>query len=237
MVLHRLLPACIGLTLLAGCSESAPDGRVLEVRGEVTLDGNPLLAGKIIPLEGRLVAKEGRAIVALPGAGTVRVFPHSELRFGAPPQGFRLRLWAGKVWAKVTELGEGRQFEVVTDNASAGVRGTEYVVEVENDETDVRVMAGEVEVRGQGGGPRRVRARQRVKVRADEAPSEPTRYNSLEDTRLWKSLERALKEVGRGVKEGGKGVGKEIRKGAKEVGRGLKRGARELGKEVKDLFK
>lgn len=76
-----------------------------------------------------------------------------ELRV-APPTGkaFAARLWLGAVWAKVHKLFEEQSFQIETENAVAGVRGTEFLVETSGGIHDdsVRVHEGAVEVRDQG---------------------------------------------------------------------------------------
>ncbi|MEO0459433.1 MAG: FecR domain-containing protein [Myxococcota bacterium] len=60
-----------------------------------------------------------------------------------------IKLWAGRAWARVTTwFGSGEnRFEVKTPNAVAGVRGTEFAVNVDPDgETTVTVFEGAVEV-------------------------------------------------------------------------------------------
>ena len=49
---------------------------VEEISGDVRLDGEPLERGEV-ELDGDIEAGEGRAAIALPGAGTLRIFPHT----------------------------------------------------------------------------------------------------------------------------------------------------------------
>jgi ferric-dicitrate binding protein FerR (iron transport regulator) len=67
----------------------------------------------------------------------------------APPEGgrFRLKLLAGNFWAHVSKLLAGDRFEVETENAVAGVRGTEFRVEAGGGQGDLlRVYEGVVQV-------------------------------------------------------------------------------------------
>jgi hypothetical protein len=78
-------------------------------------------------------------------------------------QGFSAKLWAGKVWAKVTKAlaGSDAKFEVTTQRAVAGVRGTIFRVDatkvvsgtrpnlVTHPGTIVRVAEGKVAVEAQ----------------------------------------------------------------------------------------
>ena len=74
----------------------------------------------------------------------------SEAHFGGGPSRRRLsaRLFFGKLWAKVTSVIQGDQkFQVETENAVAGVRGTVFRVDANADKSvRVRVYDGEVAV-------------------------------------------------------------------------------------------
>ena len=85
----------------------------------------------------------------------------SEAQFaaGVAPRRLSARLFFGKLWAKVTSVLQGDQkFEVETENAVAGVRGTTFRVDANEDKSvRVRVYDGTVAV-GKGaptGGERR----------------------------------------------------------------------------------
>lgn len=74
----------------------------------------------------------------------------TEAHFGAGPARRRLsaRLFFGNIWARVTSLIQGEQkFQVETENAVAGVRGTTFRVDARSDKSVlVRVYAGAVAV-------------------------------------------------------------------------------------------
>jgi len=74
----------------------------------------------------------------------------SEAHFGGGPSRRRLsaRLFFGKLWAKVTSVIQGDQkFQVETENAVAGVRGTTFRVDANADRSAlVRVYDGAVAV-------------------------------------------------------------------------------------------
>jgi hypothetical protein len=95
---------------------------------------------------------DGRVEISLPGGSTLRLGQNAafELRELAPERKrFRARLWIGSLWAKVHKLLHDEAFQIETDNAVAGVRGTEFLVEAgaEAGEDRVRVYEGAVEVR------------------------------------------------------------------------------------------
>lgn len=135
-------------------------GRVTNVAGSATfqrgVDTRPLVAGQEI-YEGDVVRTSANATARLlmrdkgvldlgPGSvlaiKTYRVEPQRRSRFAS------LSLVVGRVWAKVTKaVGNDSNFEVTTTQAVAGVRGTEFVVNVdESGATEVTVVAGAVAV-------------------------------------------------------------------------------------------
>jgi hypothetical protein len=125
----------------------------------------------------------------------------SEAHFAAGPAGRRLsaRLFFGKLWAKVTSVIQGEQkFQVETENAVAGVRGTTFRVDANDDKSVlVRVYDGAVTVGAgappaEGGerreieGPREVTRDQweklvgrqmQIFIAADGTPAEPEQFS------------------------------------------------------------
>lgn len=100
---------------------------------------------------------DGRVEVELATGTLVRIGPGSrvELREAAPGgTAFRARLLLGNLWARVHKLVAGERFEVETENAVAGVRGTEFRVEAggSGKEDLLRVYEGAVECKGRSGG-------------------------------------------------------------------------------------
>ncbi|MFN7133766.1 MAG: TonB-dependent receptor plug domain-containing protein, partial [Myxococcales bacterium] len=129
--------------------------------------------------------------------GSVRVFPNTVLSLS--PRGSEVRLLKGKVWCEIERVGEG--FRVRTADAEARVIGTSFVVEAQPGKaTEVRVVHGEVEVEDlQGRGRVAVRANEKSRVPAGEAPSPVTRYSPQEDVSAW---ERLLRDLGRAIERG-----------------------------------
>lgn len=77
------------------------------------------------------------AQLRLSSGSTIRLAPQTnltlrEMKTGRPAANRKegLKLLTGKIWAKVSSLwGDDSKFEVATDNAVAGVRGTSFTVE------------------------------------------------------------------------------------------------------------
>lgn len=160
--------APIAFTLLlavdAGAAGKAP--KVSFFKGDVTAGTSA--DGKAPPTLARVkrnqelgagtVVKTGdgaRAELTFPDGSVVRVGPNAELKLdGAAFDGkskevkVEATLVGGQAWAKVAKLvGDESQFNLKTNNAVAGVRGTVFRVNVDRDEaTVVKVYAGAVAV-------------------------------------------------------------------------------------------
>lgn len=98
----------------------------------------PLALGTEVELGDRLEVEKGSYLkVALNDASVIALGPDSVLEIteakfaGQTRQAFSGRLWMGKFWAKVTKAlaGSDAKFEVSTERAVAGVRGTLFRVD------------------------------------------------------------------------------------------------------------
>ena len=99
---------------------------------------------------------DSRVEISMDTGSVLRLGPGGKLELRtAPPGGkaFSARLWLGSVWAKVHKLLQDETFHVETENAVAGVRGTEFLVEASapGGEDRVRVYEGAVEVHDHAG--------------------------------------------------------------------------------------
>ena len=108
--------------------------------------------------EGDLVqtGPDSRVEIAMATGSVLRLGPDARLELRSAPasgKAFSAKLWLGSVWAKVHKLLQDETFHVETENAVAGVRGTEFLVEAgaQGGEDRVRVYEGAVEVRDHGG--------------------------------------------------------------------------------------
>ena len=137
--------------------------RATLVEGMVTMA--PASSGGQGPLQEGDPLHEGDTIVTQPGArleitlssGTVlRVGESTRMTLGesVPQKAFSAKIFLGNVWAKVHKLLAAETFHLETENGVAGVRGTEFRIEVEPGKDDLlRVYEGAVQVdRGGVGG-------------------------------------------------------------------------------------
>jgi len=134
-------------TLVEGPATAAPRGGA----GQLLAEGAVLHEGDVVE-----TGAGARVEISLATGTVLRVGESSrvELREAAPSGGaFRARLALGNLWAKVHKLLAGERFEVETENAVAGVRGTEFRVEAggAGKEDLVRVYEGAVVCQGHGG--------------------------------------------------------------------------------------
>lgn len=169
-ILLAPLLAAGALALFAVGAEAGGAGKAAAkatfVKGDVTVGASA--DGKAEPAFARVkrgqelvpgsVVKTGegsRAEITFADGSVVRIGPAAELRLdGAAFDGkskevkVDATLVAGQAWAKVSKLvGDESKFQVKTQNAVAGVRGTVFRVNVERDEaTVVRVYNGAVAV-------------------------------------------------------------------------------------------
>jgi ferric-dicitrate binding protein FerR (iron transport regulator) len=128
------------------------EGDALRSRGTETAAG--VAEGDAVLQGDALSTKEGARLEVTLGDGSVVrldessrfVLDEAALHLGGT--GFRasLTLAVGSLWARVTRRLEGESsFEVKTDRVTAGVRGTEFLVEA-REEHAVHVIDGSVEV-------------------------------------------------------------------------------------------
>ena len=128
------------------------------VEGMVTM--TPSTGGGAGPLLEGDPLRQGDTVVTQPGArleitfssGTVlRVGESTRMTLGesVPQKAFSARIFLGNVWAKVHKLLASETFHLETENGVAGVRGTEFRIEVAQGQPDLlRVYEGAVQVDG-----------------------------------------------------------------------------------------
>ena len=190
-----VLALCLSCTALMACSTeepaadtgidvaAAPFAIVTRVEGELWQGEKRLAEGDSIDLGGEVEVRAGYAVVSLSGIGSVRLYPKARLRVLSPA---RLKLLLGKLWASIAPQPSG-QFEIETDNAVAGVRGTEFGVELRDGATRVAVREGRVAVHNRAAPERQVvvAQAQQTEVRGAEPPSEPAPVDAESHQKEW----------------------------------------------------
>ena len=170
--MRRLFMALAASVSFAGVAQAAPAGRIVLVQGKASVrradeQSTRLDASAGLTLEQgdqlrterdtqlRILLSDN-SILQL-GANTWFTVKRHETSGGAAAPKTRrssFKLWSGRVWARVSKMfdSEGdNQFAIETPNAVAGVRGTEFVVDVApNGATLVTVLEGAVAVDTEG---------------------------------------------------------------------------------------
>lgn len=181
--MRHALAAFLAFSLLAAvpvrAQEERWDARLAAVSGDVTVhsvDGSPEVSGEAgMPLEEGdrvVVAEGGSAEIALDGGSLITLRENSDFKLEKTTKGessFFLSL--GSLLAKIQKLGPQR-LRVRTPTAVAAVRGTEFGVEVDGDDSHIGVFdEGKVEVTGDKGGPPELLiSNQETSVKKGDAP-------------------------------------------------------------------
>jgi len=218
--MHRQIAIVFVALLLPLAAFAANEGEVTFLEGSATRttkkgEKSPLSMGSKVA-EGDTLECAGKLEITLPDQSIVRLAPGSKLvldeaAFEEQERSFRATLMLGKAWSKVTSLFSKEQdFEIRTERAVAGVRGTIFQVNAKkNKAVLVKVYAGAVAVAGTGvmptkakqqgprvqvPGPQQVTKQQwekivtammQVSVKADGTPGEPTRCSATDDWSKW----------------------------------------------------
>jgi ferric-dicitrate binding protein FerR (iron transport regulator) len=124
--------------------EKAPR-RFLEVKGAVTIDDKPAALDMAIPAKAVIVTgDDGHAVISVVAGSLIEVRARSRVELGTSERKRdSLKLLAGALWSMVPN---GTSYEVQTDNAVAGVRGTIFFVEKAPKSTYICDCNGEVEL-------------------------------------------------------------------------------------------
>ena len=142
------------------------------------------------PLQEGDPLREGDTVVTQPGArleitftsGTIlRLGESTRMTLGesVPQKAFSAKIFLGNVWARVHKLLAAESFHLETENGVAGVRGTEFRIEVEPGKDDLlRVYEGAVQVDGKGGKwSQRVEASHELRFQKDRDPKAPVKFD------------------------------------------------------------
>ena len=152
--------ALLVAALLSAPADEAPMHATL-VEGIVTVTlasggpAGPLAEGDSLHQGDTVVTQPGaRAEISMPSGSVIRLGESTRMTLGQvePGKAFSAKLFLGNLWTKVHKLISAETFHIETENGVAGVRGTEFRVEVVPGQQDlVRVYEGAVEVKAHDG--------------------------------------------------------------------------------------
>ena len=126
--------------------------RLLEVRGHVQVDGTNATADTSVGKDSLIVtAADGHAVLTVLPGSAIAIHPNTHVRLGHSQRAaWSLQLVAG---ALLNFLPQGASYEVVTDNAIAGVRGTRFFAQASGPSSSyVCACQGDVQMTASVGG-------------------------------------------------------------------------------------
>jgi hypothetical protein len=186
--MRRLLSAALLLALAAGAAlparadeaadDSRWDARLTSAKGEVVI--HPADGSDAVPAEADTPLDEGDRVttgagssaeIALDGESLITLAENSDFKLEKTDKSDSLfALTLGSLLAKIQKLGS-QSLSVRSPSAVAAVRGTEFGVDVEGDQSHVGVFdEGRVEVKGGAGGSEVLAPNQETSVRRGQAP-------------------------------------------------------------------
>jgi hypothetical protein len=153
LLLAAAFPAARLVAEGAPAEATLVEGKAERKSGEKT---GPLQQGSHVSAGDLLTTGEdGRVELRFADKSLLRIGPSAKLQLtaahfsgGPAKRKMTVQLFFGNIWAKVTSIVSGEQrFQVETENAVAGVRGTTFRVDAKSDKSVlVRVYAGAVAV-------------------------------------------------------------------------------------------
>jgi hypothetical protein len=191
MLSRRATLLALALVPLArGSAAAVPVGQIIATRGQVYRE----FAGRREPASRGTLLNESDVVVTDAGAkaklqlndGTiVSVSENARLalmQYQSTSNNFTTRIWAeaGAMRFFFLRTLESSQFEVETETAVAGVRGTEWLMDVTTGNTGVALLNGTVAVRARAGGPEVLLQApgQGTDIRAGQIPTVPVQWGA-----------------------------------------------------------
>jgi ferric-dicitrate binding protein FerR (iron transport regulator) len=226
------------MAIAVGVTACTPSVEVELAVGDARANGDAIATGDSIPGDSQVEVAEGLLVLEVEGAGRLRLFRGTKLTLEATKLGTRVKLAAGRLWSEVTKLAPEGHYEVHTQNAVAGVRGTSFVVENQGAHSDVRVYEGEVSLHNKESAKdqRLVGAGEHSKVVGSAPPSKTRKIRGNPDAIDWSKLEAALRRVGKEIGKATKALSDEVEKAAPKVKDRVREGGKKIGKELDKLF-
>lgn len=145
------------------------------------------------------------------------VIKELELNIQQETEKTQLHVKKGKVFAKVSKLAKNQQFQVTSPSATAGVRGTEFLVAEEEGRGTVACLTGNVEVKNEASpdkGSVDVPGKKEVTVEKDKEMV--VRDLSAENKRLLENISKNFQDMKGEIRERFEKKREEIRKAVED---------------------
>lgn len=107
----------------------------------------PYLGMEIMDNDTIAVKDSSKAEILYSDSSTLFIDQNSTITIATSSKKRSVFLSLGRIWAKVKGLLKGESFEINNPISVSGIRGTEFIVSYKDDESEVKVLEGKVNVR------------------------------------------------------------------------------------------
>lgn len=107
----------------------------------------PYLGMEIMDNDTIAVKDSSKAEILYSDSSTLFIDQNSTITIATSSKKRSVFLSLGRIWAKVKGLLKGESFEINNPISVSGIRGTEFVVSYKDDESEVKVLEGKVNIR------------------------------------------------------------------------------------------
>ncbi|TEU00562.1 MAG: hypothetical protein E3J23_02070 [Candidatus Stahlbacteria bacterium] len=107
----------------------------------------PYLGMEIMDNDTITVKDSSKAEILYSDSSTLFIDQNSTITIATSSKKRSVFLSLGRIWAKVKGLLKGESFEINNPISVSGIRGTEFIVSYKDDESEVKVLEGKVNIR------------------------------------------------------------------------------------------
>lgn len=107
----------------------------------------PYISMELLDRDTIFVKDSSQAEILYPDSSTLFIDQNSTISITSSSKKRSVFLSLGKIWARVKGLLKGESFEINNPVSVSGIRGTEFIVTFKDDESEIKVLEGTVNVR------------------------------------------------------------------------------------------
>ena len=107
----------------------------------------PFISMELIDQDTIFVKDSSQAEILYPDSSTLFIDQNSTISISTSSKKRSVFLSLGRIWARVRGLLKGESFEINNPVSVSGIRGTEFIVTFKEDESEIKVLEGTVNVR------------------------------------------------------------------------------------------